>query len=388
MFDTLQEIFVPQTDPKASYFAYKAEVDDAIRNVLESGWYILGEEVSSFENEFASHTGVTRCIGVGSGTDAIEIALRSLDVGYGDVVITVSHTAVATIAAIERTGATPLLVDVGKDTYTMNPESLYETLRAGKKGRLDVKGTIKAIIPVHLYGHPADMDAIQEIAREFDLRIIEDCAQAHGAAFRNKRVGTLGDLATFSFYPTKNLGAIGDGGIVATNNCDLADTAIALREYGWKERYISSRKGINSRLDPIQAAILRVKLKGLDKDNEKRRVIAGEYNKVLENAEIVAPKEVRGYRHVYHLYVVRTEKRDELQTYLKQKRIRTAVHYPCPVHLQPGYRGRIKIAPGGLTVTETAYKQILSLPMYPQLSDAQIGHVLNSLKLFLLSMNQ
>lgn len=388
MSNIVQQMFVPQSDPKASYLAYKAEVENAIRNVLESGWYILGEEVSSFENEFASYIGTKRCIGVGSGTDAIEIALRSLGIGYGDAVVTVSHTAVATVAAIERTGATPLLVDVRQDTYTLNPESLYESLLSARKGRLGLNGTVKAIIPVHLYGHPADMDAIWKIAQEFDLRIIEDCAQAHGAAYGGKKVGTFGDLAAFSFYPTKNLGAIGDGGMVATNNCDLAESVIALREYGWKERYISSLKGINSRLDPIQAAILKVKLKRLDNDNDKRRVIAGEYNRVLGGTGILAPKEVYGSRHIYHLYVVQTEKREELQAYLKQREILTAIHYPCPVHLQPAYKGKVMIAPGGLAVTESLYKRILSLPMYPQLGDAQIEHVLNSLKLYLQGMNQ
>lgn len=374
--------FIPLSFPKASYIAYKDEINDAINKVLESGWYILGKEVSSFEEEFAAYIGVKHSVAVGNGTDAIEISLRALDIGQGDIVVTVSHTAVATVAAIERAGAIPLLVDVNPVTYTMDPNRLHDLLSSLKDGRLKLKGRVKAVIPVHIYGHPADMSTISDVAEKFGIYLIEDCAQAHGAGIRDNKVGTFGDIATFSFYPTKNLGAIGDGGAVVTNDSILADKIIALREYGWKDRYISSLQGINSRLDELQAAILRVKLKGLERDNKRRREIADIYNKGLTITDIILPEEEKGYTHVYHLYVVQLENRDVFQDYMKKKNIGTAIHYPCPVHLQPAYKDRVYSDPDGLKVTETIYKKILSLPLYPQLTDTQVEYVVNTAKLY------
>ena len=287
------------------------------------------------------------------------------------------------MAAIERTGAIPLLVDINPVTYTMDPNRLHDVLSSLKDGRLKLKGRIKAIIPVHIYGHPADMTSISDVAEKFGIYLIEDCAQAHGAAIRDNKVGTFGDIATFSFYPTKNLGAIGDGGAVVTNDSILAEKIIALREYGWKDRYISSLQGINSRLDELQAAILRVKLKGLERDNERRREIAVIYNKGFTMTDILLPKEERGYKHVYHLYVVQLENRDEFQAYMKKINIGTAIHYPCPVHMQPAYKGRVPIGPGGLEVTEAIYKKILSLPLYPQLTNAQVEYIVNAANSYL-----
>ncbi|MGH9855779.1 MAG: DegT/DnrJ/EryC1/StrS family aminotransferase, partial [Blastocatellia bacterium] len=244
-----------QSDPKASYLAHKREIDEAIRQTLDSGWYILGQQTSAFEQEFAEYLGAKHCVGVANGTDALHLALRACGVGAGDVVITVSHTAVATVAAIEMAGASPLLVDIDQASFTINPEAVEDAIKSWRG-----EGEIKAIMPVHLYGHPADMQAITTIARRYDLKIVEDCAQAHGATIKGVKVGTFGDAAGFSFYPTKNLGALGDGGAVTTNDSETAERVRLLREYGWRERYVSDLPGFNSRLDELQSAILRVKL--------------------------------------------------------------------------------------------------------------------------------
>ena len=365
--------FILQANPKASYLSYKDEIEFAIKKVLESGNYILGEEVRSFEEEFASYIGVRYGIGVASGTDAIEICLRGFGIGQGYLVFTVSHTAVATVAAIERAGATPVLVDIDPKTYTMDPNSLEEAINYYKR---DSKfGKLGAVIPVHLYGHPAEMDDIIYIAKKNGLLVIEDCAQAHGAEYKGKKVGSFGDASAFSFYPTKNLGAFGDGGMILCNDLKLAEKIRALREYGWEERYISSFSGQNSRLDEIQAAILRVKLKGLDKDNSIRKRIAKLYREKLEMLPIDLPSEKDYVKHVYHLYVIGVDGRDSLKDYLKENGILTSIHYPLPVHLQPAYKGRVLISPDGLRETERIYKRILSLPMYPQLEDDEIETV-------------
>lgn len=363
--------FIPNADPKAGYLPYKTEIDAAVQKVLESGWYILGKEVKSFEDEFASYIGIGNAIGVASGTDALEIALRACDVGPGDLVFTVSHTAVATVAAIERSGAVPVLVDIDSETYTMDPDCLEKEISYQKN---NTSFYPKAIIPVHLYGHPADMNSVMNIAKKNQLIVIEDCAQAHGAKLNEKNIGTWGDLGTFSFYPTKNLGAFGDGGIVVCNDQDLADKVRALREYGWKERYVSAFPGLNSRLDELQAAILRVKLKKLDSDNARRREIALLYNEILESTNLLLPSENANVLHAYHLYVVQTAKREGLQKYMRDHGVGTAIHYPVPVHLQPAYK-KILIGLEGLKITETVCRQILSLPMYPQISNEQVKRV-------------
>lgn len=351
-------------NPKAQYLSYKDEIDTAISRVLEKGWYIIGEEVKFFEKEFAAYIGVDHGIGVGSGTEALHLALKACGIGPADEVITVSHTAVATVAAVELAGAKPVFADIDPVTCTMDPESL----------RLVITPRTKAVIPVHLYGHPAEMDEIAQIVREHSLRLIEDCAQAHGATYKNKRVGSFGDMACFSFYPTKNLGALGDGGMVVTNDNKLAEKARLLREYGWAERFVSHMPGWNTRLDEIQAAILRVKLKHLDEGNSKRIQLAEIYDRNLSTPNLTLPKRSENSTHVYHLYVIRSPKRDELLKHLKEKGISTLIHYPVPVHQQPAYVG----LGGRLPQTERVAKEILSLPMYPELTKDQIYSVIDA----------
>ena len=312
------------------------------------------------------------CVAVNSGTDALQLALRAYDIGPGDEVITVSHTAVATVAAIELAGASPLLVDIDPKTFTICPQAIEDAIK-GYQG----KQKIKAIIAVHLYGHPAQMAAIVDLARRFDLRVIEDCAQAHGAKLGSQTVGTFADIATFSFYPTKNLGALGDGGAVVTNQANLAERVRSLREYGWRERYVSDIAGMNSRLDELQAAILRVKLKALDAENERRQQIARVYDKRLSATALRLPQLCGEVAHVYHQYVVRSKERDRLKERLREGGIGTLIHYPVPVHLQPAYRNRVMIGSGGLSETEQAAREILSLPMFPQLTDEQVARVCN-----------
>ena len=340
-----------------SYQSHKEEIDAAIMRVLESGRYILGDEVRFFEEEFARYIGVNYGIGVGSGTDAITLALKACGIGPGDEVITVSHTAVATVAAIELSGATPVLVDISPDTYTLDPDLVEEVITP----------RAKAILPVHLYGHPADMNWIVPIAEDHDLYVIEDCAQSHGALFHGRKTGSLGDIAAFSFYPTKNLGAIGDGGMVVTDDVDLAEKVRLLRQYGWKERNMSIIPGMNSRLDEIQAAILRVKLQYLDNDNLKRRAIAHVYGQMLPSKDLVIPIEADTAFHVYHQYVIRTPMRESLKTYLASHGVETSIHYPVPVHLQPAYRERL--SNHQISRTETICREILSLPMHPYMEE-------------------
>ena len=358
-------LLVP-ADPKASYLAHKDEIDEAIHRVLDSGWYILGQEVAGFEKEFAAYIGVGNAIGVASGTDALEIALRSCGIGPGDDVITVSHTAVATVAAIELAGATPILVDIDPCTYTMDPNRLEDTIKQQGAGRL------KAIIPVHLYGHPADMAAIMDIAGRHGLSVIEDCAQSHGAAIGDRKTGTWGHLSAFSFYPTKNLGALGDGGAVVTNDPALAQRLRQLREHGFRERYVSHLSGMNTRLDELQAAILRVKLQYLRTENARRLQIARIYGASLSGTTLVLPQLHAKVDHVFHLYVVRSTHRDGLKAFLKENSVGTSIHYPVPVHLQPAYHARAVIGRGGLEHTEQVCREILSLPMYPQMTDEQV----------------
>jgi len=362
---------IPQTNPGASYLAHKAEFDESLRLALESGWYILGQQVTAFEQEFAHYLGTSHAVGVGNGTDALEIALRACGIGSGDVVFTVSHTAVATVAAIELAGAIPMLIDIDPITFTISPTSLEMALENCHVGQT------KAIIPVHLYGQVADLTAMLEIAKRYNLYLIEDCAQAHGASFQGRKVGNWGDLATFSFYPTKNLGAFGDGGAIVTNNSALAERVRQLREYGWRERYISESAGMNSRLDELQAAILRVKLRYLDEDNHRRREIAQQYNALLANTNLILPSPQGD--HVYHQYVIRTQQRDALKEFLKANNIGSLIHYPMPIHLQPAYNKRVAISPSGLSYTEKICREILSLPMYPQMTNEQVNQVGNTI---------
>jgi dTDP-3-amino-3,4,6-trideoxy-alpha-D-glucose transaminase len=360
---------VPFVDLRAGYQLLQEEIDQAVSNVLNSGWYILGEEARQFENEFAEFCGVPYAVGVASGTDAILLALRACGIGPGDEVITVSHTAVATVAAIELSGAKPLFVDVEPLSYTMDPAVVESTITRHTR----------AIVPVHLYGHPADMEAIQAIAKHNDLFTIEDCAQAHGAKYHGRIAGSMGDVAAFSFYPTKNLGAFGDGGMVLTANPEIAGRLQQLRQYGWERRYVSEIKGFNSRLDELQAAILRVKLRYLEAGNNVRRHIAELYAKQLRDLPLVLPQVASACEHVFHLFVVQTERRDELLVHLKSQGIGAAVHYPVPVHLQPAYHN-LGYGPGSLPVTETVAGQILSLPIYPEMSDEQVDAVARAIR--------
>jgi len=359
---------IPQCDPRANYLAHKAEIDQAIKRALESGRYILGSELSGFETEFAAYVGVGYAIGVGNGTDALHLALRAGGIGPGDFVVTVSNTAVATVSAIESAGATPVLIDIDADSFTMDPARLEETLQRLPPNRA------KAIVPVHLYGHPAKLPELEPIARAHGLKIIEDCAQSHGAMIGRNKTGTFGDLATFSFYPTKNLSAIGDGGMVVTNNPELAEEVRLLREYGWRERYISSTWGTNSRLDELQAAILRVKLKYLDQANQRRQAIAATYNGALNQTSLRLPRVAAGLTHVYHQYVIQSPKRDALKRHLAENGIGTLIHYPVPIHQQPAYAERLADN-GPLEITEATTAEILSLPIFPELTDAQVENV-------------
>lgn len=360
-----------QTDPKTSYLAYKAEIDAAISRVLDSGWYILGREVEAFEQEFASYLGVADAIGVANGTDALEIALWAVGIGVGDAVMTVSHTAVATVAAIELVGATPVLVDIDTETYTLNAERLEEAILETRQKC----ACVKAIIPVHLYGHPAEMAKILEVARRYSLYVIEDCAQAHGAAIAGRKIGSWGDLAAFSFYPTKNLGALGDGGAVVTNDLKLSQKVRSLREYGWQQRYISEIPGLNTRLDELQAAILRVKLRYLNQENAQRQKLAHTYNRLLCDTPLILPYKRCEVEHVYHQYVIRSKHRDSLKAFLKDNAIGTLIHYPAPVHLQPAYQNRVITCQAALGNTEQIVTEILSLPMHPHMTAQQVERV-------------
>ncbi|MCX8067101.1 MAG: DegT/DnrJ/EryC1/StrS family aminotransferase [Anaerolineae bacterium] len=365
---------IPSFDLTRQYVSLKEEIDAAIARVLARGRFILGEEVTAFEQEFAAACGVAHAVGVASGTDALYLALRACGIGPGDEVITVSHTAVATVAAIELAGARPVLVDVDPRRYTMDPAKVEERITP----------RTRALLPVHLYGCPADMAPLLEIARRYGLFLIEDCAQAHGAYYRGRPVGSWGDIAAFSFYPTKNLGAFGDGGAVVTNDSTLARRVQLLREYGWARRYVSHIRGTNSRLDEIQAAVLRVKLRHLEAWNERRRQIAALYSEYLAEATrwgLVLPGEPENAHHVYHLYVVRHPQRDALQAFLRERGIGTLVHYPVPVHLQPAYAD-LGYREGSLPVSEALAREVLSLPMYPELTDEEVQRVAEAVREF------
>ena len=335
------------------------EIQEALLRVADSGWYILGPEVRAFETEFAQYHGAYRAVGVASGTDALELALRAGGIGAGDEVITVAHTAMATVTAIESAGATPVLADIDLETYTLDPLA----------ARAAITERTGAIIVVHLYGQPADMDALVALAHERNLLLIEDCAQAHGAEYKGRKVGTIGDMGAFSFYPTKNMGAYGDGGAVITNDEVFTERLEQLRNYGQTTRYTHQWRGTNSRLDEMQAAVLRVKLKHLDQHNARRSEIAALYDANLRS--VLRPVVPAGRLHAYHLYVIRDGKRDALMSALQEKGIGTLIHYPIPVHLQDSHRD-LAMPAGSLPQTEKAAREILSLPLYIGLSDEEV----------------
>lgn len=373
---------IPPTAPGANCRVHREAINQAIARVLDSGWYVLGEEVAAFEEEFAGFVGTRHAIGVGSGTDALVVALRALGIGPNDAVLTVSHTAVATVAAIELTGATPVLLDVDPVTFTIDTTAL-DTVLADWRADHNLFGGAapRAIIPVHLYGHPADMPEIMRVAHANGLAVVEDCAQAHGATLNGRRVGTWGDLATFSFYPTKNLSAIGDGGAVVTNDRELATRCLQLREYGWQQRS-SVIPGMNSRLDELQAAILRIKLGSLETENRRRVEIAAAYRHCLGGVvQVPKSRADADVGHVYHQFVIRSHQRDELKRRLREEYgVVTLIHYPRAIHQQPAYSGRSLTAGRHLDVTESLCREILSLPVFPELEDGDLERVCNAVK--------
>jgi len=369
-------ITVPQADPGAGYRAQKAAIDAAVARALGSGWYILGKEGEAFEKEYAAWQGAARAIGCANGTDALTLAMRGLGIGPGATVVTVSHTAVATVAAIEMVGATPLLLDIDPETYTMDAAELDAVLAAPPPGL----PPIRAVIPVHIYGQSCDLAPMLAAAAKHGVAVIEDCSQAHGATYAGRKVGNHGQVACYSLYPTKNLGALGDGGVLTTDDAQLADRIGAIRQYGWKERYISSDVGVNSRLDELQAAILRVKLEVLDANNARRQAIAAAYDAALAASPFAPPARRAGSGHVFHQYVLRVADRAGLMARLRAEGIATAIHYPVPVHLQPAYRGRTALGPAGCAETARAAEQVMSLPMFPELTDAQVERVCTALR--------
>lgn len=348
------------TDIGGQYRSIKNEIDSAVSEVLESGWYILGNKVEQFEKNFAKYCQAKYGVGVANGTDALHLSLLACGVGNGDEVITVANTATPTVLAITYTGATPVFVDIEPESYTIDVEKIED----------NISEKTKAILPVHLYGQPADMYPILDIAQEHGLSVVEDACQAHGAEYKGQKVGALGDVGCFSFYPTKNLGGYGDGGIAVTNNEELDEKLRMLRNYGMKKQYHSLIKGFNSRLDELQAAILNVKLKKLDEWNEARRKNAKQYYELLEN--VVTPVEKSYAKHVYHLYVIRYENRDQMQHKLAKEGINTLVHYPIPIHNQDAFMDLKEVH---LPNTEYYADKILSLPIFPELTEKEITHI-------------
>jgi dTDP-4-amino-4,6-dideoxygalactose transaminase len=355
---------IPYLDLKAQYHSIKGEIDAAVLRVLESTQFILGEEVTAFEREFASYCQASQSVGVNSGTSALHLALLAAGIGAGDEVITTPFTFVATIAAIRYAGATPVFVDIEPDYFTIDPARIEAAITP----------RTRAIIPVHLYGQPADMNSISEIAQRRGLTVIEDAAQAHGSEYHGRRCGSLAEIAAFSFYPGKNLGAYGEGGAVTTGRSDLATTCRILRDWGQDKRYEHRLQGFNYRMDGIQGAVLRVKLRHLEAWTEKRRQVARWYAEALDPESVRLPKERPGCRHVYHVYVVRSDDRDGLRDTLAREGIQTGIHYPIPVHLQPAHAD-LGHRVGDFPVAESVASEVLSLPMFPEMTRQQVAAV-------------
>ena len=363
---------IPLGDLRREYERIRPELDEAIERVLRRGWFILGEEGQAFEAEWAEYCGVAHAVGVGNGTDAIHLALRAAGIGPGDEVIVPALTAAFTALAVSMAGATPVFADIDPQHYTLDPEAVEAS----------VSPRTAAIIPVHLYGCPAEMDPILQIARRHNLLVLEDAAQAHGARYQGRRTGGLGDVAAFSFYPSKNLGAYGDAGIIVTDDAALAEKARMLRHGGQRKRYEHRLLGTNSRLDEIQAAILRVKLQHLDTWNERRRSLAARYEAgLIDCAELRLPVTPQDVEHVFHLYVVRTPLRDRLSAYLAGTEVQTSIHYPKAVYLQPAYAS-LGYKKGSCPRAEAAAREILSLPLFPQLSNLEVEQVVRLVRIF------
>jgi dTDP-4-amino-4,6-dideoxygalactose transaminase len=360
---------IPFVDLKAQYLSIKNEIDTAVLKVLESTQFILGNEVAALEKEFAAYCNAEEGIALNTGTSALHLALLAAGIGPGDEVITVPFTFIATVAAISYTGATPVFVDIDPVSYTIDVTQIEKAITE----------RTKAILPVHLYGQPADMDPIMEIARRHGLTVIEDAAQAHGAEYKGRRVGSIGDISCFSFYPGKNLGAYGEGGMAVTSNPEYAHTMRMLRDWGQERRYHHVLKGYNYRMDGIQGAILRVKLRYIEAWTEARRTHAANYSQLLASSDLTIPTALPHNRHVYHVYAVRVSHRERLQQELNEQGIQTGIHYPIPVHLQVAY-SELGYQYGDFPHSELAATQVLSLPMYPELSAAQVSTVAENLQ--------
>lgn len=359
---------VPFLDLTRQYQSIKDEIGAAVSEVFSSGWFILGPKVEEFEETFAGYIGVKHAIGVASGTEALQLALMALGIGTGDEVILPANS-YPSVFAITAVGAIPKLVDINLATFNIDP-NLIEAAASPKT---------KAIIPVHLYGQPADISEIVEIAKKHKLFVIEDCAQAHGAKFQGQMVGTFGNIGCFSFYPTKNLGAYGDGGMIVTNSYELAEKLRKLRMYGEKARYQSTLQGINSRLDELQAAILLVKLRHLDNWNRQRREQANLYKELLKNTDLILPIESDNIFHVFHLFVIRSKERDQLRELLKENEVGTTIHYPTPIHLVPSFVS-LGYKRGDFRISEQASEEVLSLPLYPELMQEELAKVVEVIK--------
>jgi dTDP-4-amino-4,6-dideoxygalactose transaminase len=362
---------IPLVDLKAQYASIKPEIDAAIQRVITNTSFILGKEVSEFEKNFAAFCQAQHCVGTDSGTAALHLALLLCDVKPGDEVITTTHTFIATAEVISVIGAKPVFVDIDPRTYNIDPQQIERAITP----------RTKAIIPVHLYGQPAEMDAILAIARKHNLRVIEDAAQAHGAEYRGKRAGSMGDIACFSFYPGKNLGAYGDAGAIVTNNAELAECARLLRNHGRRDKYEHLIVGYGYRLDALQAAILGAKLPHLDAWNARRRAIADYYTELLTNTDVITPYVPPHITPIYHIYCIRHKNRDGLQKHLQARGIETGIHYPIPLHLQPVYQN-LGYKVGDFPNAEKAANEILSLPIYPELTDAQVEMIVQAVKEF------
>lgn len=360
---------VPFLDLGAAYEELREELEDAVLRVVRSGWYVLGDECESFEREFAEYVGARHCIGVANGLDALVLSLRALGVGPGDEVIVPSNTFIATWLAVTQVGATPVPVEPHETTYNIAPEAIAPAMTS----------RTKAICPVHLYGQPADMESINRVALEHGVAVLEDAAQAHGARFAGRRVGTFGAAAAWSFYPGKNLGAMGDGGAITTDDDELAAQLRLLRNYGSAEKYVHQAPGVNSRLDEIQAAVLRVKLRHLDEWNARRQSVARAYLESLEGTELMLPYVDARADPVWHLFVVRTPRRDAFIADLAAKGVRAGIHYPVAPHLQESYRS-LGLRRGALPVSERIHDEVVSLPIGPHLEREQIQHVVEAVR--------
>jgi dTDP-4-amino-4,6-dideoxygalactose transaminase len=359
---------IPFLDLQAAYMELKSEIDAACQRVLESGWYILGEEVETFESSYASYCGAKHCVGVANGLDALFLSLKSIGIGPGDEVIVPSHTFVATWLAVSRCGAIPVPVEPREDTYNIDAEKIESK----------ITDRTRAIIAVHLYGQPADLDPIITLTRKHELKLVEDAAQAHGAKYKGKRIGAHGDAVAWSFYPGKNLGALGDGGAVTTNIPELAEHVRLLGNYGSRIKYQNELKGINSRLDPIQAAVLSVKLQYLDEWNARRELIAQTYTQLLEHANVILPTTPAWAESVWHQYVIRTKARNSIQRAFDEAGVHTMIHYPVAPHRQEAYLD-LHFSPGVLPMTEKLSAEVLSLPVGPHITETQARHVAQTL---------